>query len=171
MTSYTKNTQIKHLEHQITKKEKTIQEQAERIIRHNTDNTKKIHIIADSNRTLTIDAIRKERPEWTITAPDKIFTTRQLVKHLDETPLSHNTTNIIMIGTNDIRLNNANDAIDNIKKIKKQHTPKHHNSQHTTTKHRLRRRRDERRSNGRTNQVQQRNQCNIPNNHTNQQPK
>ena len=48
----------------------------------------------------------------------QIFTTRQLVKHLDETQLSHNTTNIIMIGTNDIRLNNAKDAIDNIKKIK-----------------------------------------------------
>ena len=94
-----------------------MQEQAERINRHNTDNTKKIHIIADSNRTLTIEAMNKERPAWSITAPDKVFTTRQLVKHLNENPLPHNTTNIIMMGTNDIRLNNTSDAIDNFKKI------------------------------------------------------
>ena len=59
------------------------------------------------------------RPKWNVEAPSTIYTTDHLVRHLEQHPLPTNTTNIIMMGTNDIRKNMNSEAIKNIPKIQK----------------------------------------------------
>ena len=104
--------------------ENTLKEQTETLQTLTKEKDQQILILADSNREPIITEMKKMRPQWKIKAPNTIFTTDHLVQHHEEHPLPNNTTNIIMMGTNDIRKNRGTDAINNIPKIKN-HTNNH----------------------------------------------
>ena len=106
-----KNNQIKEIKETLKKQTATLQKTAKA-------KDQPILILADSNREPVVAEMKKMRPKWKIEAPNTIFTTDHLVPYLEDHPLPSNT-NIIMMGTNDIRKNNSHEAMKNIPKIKK----------------------------------------------------
>ena len=94
-----------------------------------------ILILADSNGEPIVTEMKKMRPKWKIESLNTIFTTYHLVQHLEDHPLPNNITNIIMMGTNDIRKNKGTDAINNIPKIKQTYQQLHNNIKHLTNQY------------------------------------
>ena len=108
-----KSNKIKEIEHTLQRQTEAYQKQTKE------KEHKPLLVLADSNREPVIAELKKMRPKWNIEAPSTIYTTDHLIRHLEQHPLPTNTTNIIMMGTNDIRKNMNSEAIKNIPKIQK----------------------------------------------------
>ena len=118
-----KNDKINALENKLQQTTHKLTETTKQLDRaRDNKNKKDILILADSNRTKTIAHIEKKRPQWRIDAPERIFTTNHLIKYVEDNPIPKHITTLIMMGTNDIRVNNTKEAITNIQKLQKHTT-------------------------------------------------